>query len=77
MTDNLRLYPLPQTIVATLNRVDATAARMAQAGDIVPDVIGLPRKEFEQVDVIVRHVSRNRSNAQSVTWNGRHLYAAA
>lgn len=76
MTDNLRLYPLPETIVSTLNRVDATAARMARAGAIVPDVIALPRKEFEQVDIIVRHVSRNRSSAEKVTWNGRHLCAA-
>lgn len=76
MTDNLRLYPLPEKIVSTLNRVDATAARMARAGDVVPDVIALPRKEFEQVDIIVRHISRNRSSAQQVTWNGRHLCAA-
>jgi hypothetical protein len=76
MTDNLRLYPLPETIVAYLNRVDATAARMEQDGVPTPDVIGLTRRDFERVDVIVRHVSRNHANARSVTWNGRHLCAA-
>lgn len=76
MIDNLRLYPLPTRIVATLNRVDATAARMANEGVPTPDVIGLARSDFEQVDAIVRHVSRNRADASRVTWNGRHLCAA-
>ena len=74
---NLRLYPLPASIVATLSRVDATVERFAAKGEAVPSVIGLSRSDFATVDTIVRRVSGNRADARRVTWNGRSLVPMA
>lgn len=70
---NLRLYPLPASIVATLNRVDAMADRFHRQGISCPDVICLSREDFVAVDTIVRRLSRELADGHVVTWNGRHL----
>lgn len=74
--ENLKLYPLPANLVATFNRIDAMAERIAARGEDVPSVIGMKRDDFATVDAIVRRVSSNRASATSVTWNGRRLCAA-
>lgn len=71
--DDLHTYPIPQSLAAYLQHVDAVAQRTARAGFPVPPAITLEDGDYAVVDRIVRHASGGCHTAATVSWNGRRL----
>lgn len=72
LTD-LKQYPLPDRLRATLAQADQIAQSMARAGRPVPASIVLYAADFDTIDRIVSRVSGGRVTAHRVQWAGRPL----
>ena len=72
-TTDLKLYPLPDRLRASLVQADQIAQSMARCGRPVPATITLYADDFDTVDRVVRHVSAGRLRAHHVHWSGRPL----
>lgn len=70
---DLKQYPLPDRLRATLAQADQIAQAMARSGRPVPAKIMLYSDDFDVVDRIVRRVSAGRLSAARMTWAGRPL----
>lgn len=72
-TTDLKQYPLPDRLRATLAQADQIAQSMARSGRPVPASIMLFSDDYAVVDRIVRHITGGRLRAHQVQWAGRHL----
>lgn len=72
-TTDLKHYPLPDRLRATLAQADQIAQTMARSGRPVPASIMLYADDFDAIDRIVRRVSGGHLRAARMQWSGRPL----
>lgn len=72
-TTDLKHYPLPDRLRATLAQADQIAQTMARSGRPVPASIVLYASDYDTIDRIVLRVSGGKVHAHQVNWSGRPL----
>lgn len=73
MNADLKQYPLPDRLRATLAQADQIAQTMARSGRPVPASIMLYAADYDLIDRVVMRVSGGRLRAHQVNWSGRPL----
>lgn len=72
-TTDLKQYPLPDRLRATLAQADQIAQSMARSGRSVPASIVLYAADYDTVDRIVSRFTNGSVRAHDVNWSGRPL----